>query len=386
MNTKQTSVILYGAALIAACSGKLVVDDGGNKVVADGGAGAGGAGGSSGGASNPDGGPSPNGGRAGSSVGGGGGSPVGGGGGVIGVGGDGGGVVGGAGGFGGGQGGFGGGDGGAPVGGSAGCFSGIDSMGGNGAGGIGTGGTGSANPTCPLDADGFATVNLDSVCTGVEWANSRYPCPASSADLTKGLNCDEVTTEHTGFTKTVGCGCETVEFHSYEFRGSYDLEHDYAASYDSSGALSGLVIKEPNQFGPCLSYAYKAGTLPPDCPSAVTYKCNRIPQKNASDAAYAGCRSPDETGCEQCCDSSFPDSCTVWTAANGSTIYENGLGQNHACTCGCKPCAKCKLEDERNFRLVVPHPECNCSLPPTGDCGNWCNNFLPYRNSTCPSL
>jgi hypothetical protein len=276
------------------------------------------------------------------------------------------------------------------AGGSAGCYSGPEEAAGtSGSGGKGV--NGSVPPTCPLDADGFATANLDDICGGsIEWVNaSPYPCPASSADLVKGLDCSTVTTEHAGFTKTVGCGFETIEFQSYEMRAAYDLEHEYAASYDTStGKLSGLVIKEPGQFGPCMSYAYKAGTLPGACPSAVTYKCNRIPQGNSTDAAYAGCRAPDEPGCEQCCNSDpIPDSCTVWTAGNGATVYNTGVGQQHACTCGCTPCAQCKLEDERNIRLVVPHPECNCSLPPMGDpCASWCNNFVPYKNNICPGL
>jgi hypothetical protein len=218
--------------------------------------------------------------------------------------------------------------------------------------------------------------------------HGAYTCPATSAELTAGLDCTEVTTDRHGFTKTVGCGFETIEFQSYTFRGAYDLEHLYAASYDlSSGQMVGLVVKEPYQIEPCMSYAYLAGAVPAACPSAVTYKCKRIAKGDATDAPYQGCRSPEDPGCAQCCQPENASSSTVYWAASGSTTYEAGQGYSHPCTCGITHCAQCKLEDERTFRVLVGrHPECNCSLPPTGDfCSTWCAS-KPTWERLCPGL
>jgi hypothetical protein len=267
-----------------------------------------------------------------------------------------------------------------------------------GTGGIGTGGSrvGGVNPTCPVDGQGFAAVDLVDMCDyGIDGGNSNsgpYRCPATSAELLDGLDCSEVTTEYGGFTKTVGCGFETIELQSYLFRGAYDLEHEYAASYDlSTGKLVGLVIKEPNQFGPCMSYAYRAGSVPANCPSGVTYKCKTTLQ----DPAYQGCRAPDEPGCAQCCEHMtqggagtpvIPNSCMLWEPVDGSTSYQSGTGGDNICPCACNPCAQCKLEDERGLRLMIRHPECNCSLPPTGEpCATWCAQ-KPWSDALCPGI
>jgi hypothetical protein len=235
-------------------------------------------------------------------------------------------------------------------------------------------------PTCPLDENGFATVALTDLCDGTA-TGFPYPCMVSPADLLKGLQCDEVTTDHDGFTRTVGCGYETVELHAYESRTTFDLETEYAATYDSTtGKLTGLVVKQPSQFGTCSSYAYKAGDLPPDCPSATTYACHRIPTGNASDAAYAGCRSLYEPGCSACCVSSDANSCGVRSLDRGFDELKT------ACPCACKPCARCSIEQELAIRIVVPHPECNCSLPPMGGtCGSWCN-YVMNKDPSCPGL
>lgn len=361
MNKHRKSLfeIAYGAALIAACSGKLDEGRGQNGVTG-------------------------NGGSAGE---------MGGGGGVVSV------RTGGAGGVDASAGGSevttGGvwhsipaGGGGYSGGGTAGCFIGPEPV---STGGAATGGKSSfgVTPTCPLDSEGFATVDLfDTDGGSASGLCALYTCPASSADLLKGLDCTEVTTERTGFTKTVGCGFETIEFQSYDLRAQYDLEHKYAASYDlSTGRLVGLVVKEPYQFEPCMSYAYRAGTVPAACPSAVTYKCRHVPLSGTGETAYAGCRAPDEAGCAQCCDAAAQAPyCDVYEAANGSTTYQTSGTQYHACRCDCTPCAHCKLEDERNVRVMIKHPECDCSLPPTGDpCGSWCAS-KPKWDSLCPGL
>jgi hypothetical protein len=259
-----------------------------------------------------------------------------------------------------------------------------------------TGGKGpGVTPKCPVDSKGFATVDLATMCgvpnfdAGSARGPAPYNCPATSAALLKGLQCDEVTTDRTGFTKTVGCGFETIEFQSYESRQAYDLEHRYAASYDlATGELVGLVVVEPYQMEPCMSYGYRAGAVPADCPSAVTYKCTHAPLGGAGDDAYQGCRAPDETGCAQCCDAAAqPPYCQVYKAADGSTTYQTSWTQYHSCRCDCTPCAHCSRENERDLRIhVVPHPECNCALPPTGDpCGSWCAN-KPTWDALCPGL
>jgi hypothetical protein len=165
-------------------------------------------------------------------------------------------------------------------------------------------------------------------------------------------------------------------------RTPFVLEHDYAASYDlTAGMLAGVVVKEPWQFGPCTAYGYKAGDVPPDCPSAVTYRCSRIPTGDASDAAYAGCRSFSDPGCSRCCGIAPSGACAIST---GQFDY----GEEHACPCDCKPCAQCSFEQEREMRVTAApsHSDCNCSLPPMGEpCNSWCS-FVMYKNSTCPGL
>jgi hypothetical protein len=370
MNRKSVVHIVYGTALIAACSGKLAVDDARNANNSSGGnAGAGGAGGL-------DGSILETGGTA---------NQTGGAGGVAGA--DTGGVAGWA--VNGGAAGT------VPweTGGAAGCFSGPEPTP-TGTGGQGAGGIGGINPTCPLDGQGFAAVSLADMCNngnGVDGGpvanGGPYRCAAASSELIEGLDCSEVTTSHGGFTKTVGCGFETIEFQSYDYRGPYDLEHRYAASYNvSTGKLVGLVIKEPNQFGPCMSYAYRAGSVPADCASAVTYKCKRIAQTGATQAPYEGCRSPTDPGCAQCCEPYNDLGSTVYSAQNGATTYNWGSGHDHKCDCGLGICAKCKLEDERSVRVMVRHPECNCSLPPAGEpCASWCNSKR-YWDGVCPGL
>lgn len=372
MHMKSVSHVLYGAALIAACSGKLAVDDARNASNSNGGsAGAGANGPETGGIAGTGGGLD-------ASAGGAGGQPWM--------------VSGGAGGWD-----YGGAGGGLPVTGGtpgvAGCFSGPEPPS-YGTGGQGAGGIGSVNPTCPLDGDGFATVGLAAMCDngrvvdgGMVANEGPYRCPATSGELIEGLDCTEITTEHGGFTKTVGCGFETIEFQSYTFRGPYDLEHKFAASYDTStGKLVGMIVKEPNQFGPCMSYAYRAGSVPADCASAVTYKCKRVAQGGTTDAPYEGCRSPVDPGCAQCCEPYNELGSTVWSASSGSTTYDMGTGHEHQCDCGLGICAKCKLEDERSVRLMIRHPECNCSLPPTGEpCGSWCS-AKRYWDGICPGL
>lgn len=362
MNKKRSTITtaLYGAALAIACSGKLVVDDAKNGASQkDGGAGSGGEAHLDGSVQNTGGAELGGGGTGGVEIGGYGGSYP--------------------------TGGFDGGDGGyvnpGGAGGTSGspCYSGPEA---GGQAGNGTGGSWAGPPTCPLDTRGYATIELSAMCGPLsDGGASLFPCPSKESDLLHGLTCDEVTTDKTGFTRTVGCGFDTVSMEGYGGQELFSLAYDL-----TSGALTGARVQQTSAFGPCNAYWYEAGTLPGTCPSAVTYKCKHVPLSGGGEANYQGCRAANEPNCSRCCEQNQLG-CTI---QSGATTYDYSYGMDRPCPCGCTPCAKCKLEDERQFRIngLVDHPECDCSVPrpPNAEpCASFCRNKA-YRDGICPGL
>jgi hypothetical protein len=219
---------------------------------------------------------------------------------------------------------------------------------------------------------GFATVELATLCA------DRRCGPA--ADLLDGLVCDQETTDRNGFTRTVGCGLETIELNGYGRASSY------AATYDAtSGELIGLKIQEIYPFGECSSLGYKAGTVRGGCAEETTYACRPVIPGGAAAGAYAGCRSADEDGCSQCC-GTYQGYCNVWTASEGSINYDINTSFAGSCVCGCQPCAECSLEDERQLRLMKVRPECDCDEVPAGEpCLSYCS-YSRQLTAKCPGI
>jgi hypothetical protein len=81
----------------------------------------------------------------------------------------------------------------------------------------------------------------------------------------------------------------------------------------------------------------------------------------------------------------------------GSKWYDRSMGEQGLCACGCTPCARCKLEDERALRITPDRLGCDCTqvvVPPAGaggsdPGGDRCVPFCVFRNTqraTCPGL
>lgn len=113
--------------------------------------------------------------------------------------------------------------------------------------------------------------------------------------------------------------------------------------------------------------------------------------------AKAGCRSPTDTGCSQCC-TPQPSGCLVRSWASGGisgtvTPWYNHQSTENSCPPGCMPCAQCSNRDEVLIcQLLLMPNQCDCSLTQSGvdscrdpaSCECYCADYKSL-SSSCPS-
>jgi hypothetical protein len=115
-------------------------------------------------------------------------------------------------------------------------------------------------------------------------------------------------------------------------------------------------------------------------------------------AATAGCRSPVEDGCSECCVGTTADGrCDYmgaqadWSQTETEPWYHIRGVRDGPCPESCEPCAQCSLQAERGLRNFKVRPECDCAtvVPVGDDCfvPNSCGCYCAQLKSTlerCP--
>jgi hypothetical protein len=280
------------------------------------------------------------------------------------------------------------GTGGIGVGGQGGCVLGAYDYFASAGGLTGTGGavpTGGAGnlPTCPVDADGIATLDQPTMC-------GLYRCAATADELLMGLTCTPGTPAAGEMRLTKGCGSQVVS--------AGDSNFSYQAAFDSTGATPlGVEIRTATPGGSCNALGYREGTMPASCDSATLYRCVH----SDTTGAYAGCRAASEPSCHTCC-TTYTGGCNVQTTTDATAGYNYYTSLESAvCPCNCMPCATCPTNTETQFRLMPVLAQCHCPPPPppgtggspgsggNGPGGDPCDNYCGTRNQAlaqCPGI
>ncbi len=111
----------------------------------------------------------------------------------------------------------------------------------------------------------------------------------------------------------------------------------------------------------------------------------------------AGCRAPEQSGCEQCCEATTgaggEPSCLKRSASSGSDWYNSVESLDGPCPGDCAICASCSLRDEEQLASMEARPDCDCNsivigidpcFSPMG-CECYCQSYAALAEA-CPHL